>query len=81
MIIVCVDNTPIMLQNLKENAEKAYPYADVQTFRTVEPALEYAEKVGCDVRTVRRWISDFDSISNISYAAKALGKNVTDFLV
>lgn len=42
---------------------------------------KFAEKVGCDVRTVRRWISDFDSISNISYAAKALGKNVTDFLV
>ena len=42
MIIVCVDNTPIMLQNLKENAEKAYPHADVQAFRTAEPALEYA---------------------------------------
>ena len=49
MIIVCVDNTPIMLQNLKENAEKAYPQADVQAFRTVEPALEYAETVGCDI--------------------------------
>ena len=49
MIIVCVDNTPIMLQNLKENAEKAYPQADVQTFRTAEPALQYAEKVGCDI--------------------------------
>ena len=49
MIIVCVDNTPIMLQNLKENAEKAYPQADVQTFRTAEPALQYAENVGCDI--------------------------------
>ena len=49
MIIVCVDNTPIMLQNLKENAEKAYPHADVQAFRTVEPALQYAETVGCDI--------------------------------
>ena len=29
MTIVCVDNTPIMLQSLKENADKAYPYADV----------------------------------------------------
>ena len=49
MIIVCVDNTPIMLQNLKENAEKVYPQADVQTFRTAEPALQYAENVGCDI--------------------------------
>ena len=49
MIIVCVDNTPIMLQNLKENAEKAYPYADVRAFRTAEPALQYAETVGCDI--------------------------------
>lgn len=38
-----------MLQNLKENAEKAYPQADVQTFRTAEPALQYAENVGCDI--------------------------------
>ena len=49
MIIVCVDNTPIMLQSLKENADKAYPYADVQAFLSAEPAFEYAEKFGCDV--------------------------------
>ena len=49
MTIVCVDNTPIMLQSLKENAQSAYPYADVQTFPTVAPALEYAEQFGCDV--------------------------------
>ena len=49
MIIVCVDNTPIMLQSLKENAVKAYPYADVQTFRSAESALNYSEKFGCDV--------------------------------
>ena len=49
MIIVCVDNTPIMLQNLKENAEKVYPYADVRAFRTAEPAMQYAETVGCDI--------------------------------
>ena len=49
MTIVCVDNTPIMLQSLKESADKAYPYADVQTFLTAESALDYAEKFGCDV--------------------------------
>ena len=49
MIVICVDNTPLMLQNLKENAEKAYPYADVRAFRTAELALQYAETVGCDI--------------------------------
>ena len=49
MKIVCVDNTPIMLQSLKENADKAYPYADVQTFLSAAPALDYAEKFGCDI--------------------------------
>ena len=49
MTIVCVDNTPIMLQSLKENAGKAYPYANVQTFLSAESALDYTEKFGCDV--------------------------------
>ena len=49
MTILCVDNTPIMLQSLKENAQNAYPHADVQTFLTEAPALEYAEKFGCQV--------------------------------
>ena len=49
MTIVCVDNTPIMLQFLKEIAEKAYPCADVQAFLSAESALEYVERCGCDV--------------------------------
>lgn len=49
MTIVCVDNTPVILQSLKENADKAYPNADVQTFLTAESAFGYAEKCGCDV--------------------------------
>ena len=49
MIILCVDNTPIMLQSLKENADKAYPYAVVQTFLSADSALKYAEEFGCDV--------------------------------
>ena len=49
MVVVCVDNTPIMLQTLKENADKAYPHADVRTFLSAEAALEYAESFGCDV--------------------------------
>ena len=49
MIIVCVDNIPIMLQSLKEDAGRAYPNANVQTFLTADPALEYAKKFGCDV--------------------------------
>ena len=49
MTIVCLDNTPIMLQSLKENAEKAYPYAEVQAFLYAEAALNYVENHGCDV--------------------------------
>ena len=49
MNIVCVDNTPIMLQSLKENATLAFPCANVQTFLAAEPALHYAAKNGCDV--------------------------------
>ena len=49
MTILCVDNTPIMLQSLKENAKSAYSDAEVKTFLTEEPALEYAKKFGCDV--------------------------------
>ena len=49
MNIICVDNTPVMLQSLKENATKAYPRADVQAFLNTEPALNYAEKFGCDI--------------------------------
>jgi DNA-binding NarL/FixJ family response regulator len=49
MIIVCVDNTPIMLQSLKEDAGKAYPNANVQTFLAEEPALTYVQQFGCDV--------------------------------
>ena len=49
MTIVCVDNTPIMLQFLKENATIAFPQANVEAFAAAESALQYAEKHGCDV--------------------------------
>ena len=49
MTIVCVDNTPIMLQSLKENATIAFPHADVKAFAAAESALQYAEEHGCDV--------------------------------
>ena len=49
MTIVCFDNTPIMLQSLKENARSVFPCADIQAFTADEPAFSYAENVGCDV--------------------------------
>ena len=49
MTIVCVDNTPIMLQSLKEDAGKAYPFANIQSFLSADFALDYAKKFGCDV--------------------------------
>ena len=49
MTTIWVDSVPIVLQPMGENADKAYPYADVRTFLTAELALDYAEKFGCDV--------------------------------
>lgn len=49
MTVVCVDNTPIMLQSLKENAQMVFPDADIQAFLTEESAQNYAEKAGCDI--------------------------------
>lgn len=49
MTIICVDNTPIMLQSLKENATVAFPRANVQAFPGAEAALNYAQANGCDV--------------------------------
>ena len=49
MTIICVDNTPIMVQSLKDNATKAFPDADVQSFLNAEQALHYAETFGCDI--------------------------------
>lgn len=49
MTVICMDNTPIMVQSLEENALSAYPHANVQSFLAAEPALCYAEKFGCDV--------------------------------
>ena len=49
MTILCVDNTPIMLQTLQENATRAFPRANVQTFLGADAAWEYAENRGCDV--------------------------------
>lgn len=49
MTILCVDNTPIMLQSLKETATCAYPQADVQAFSSAETAWDYAQEKGCDV--------------------------------
>jgi DNA-binding NarL/FixJ family response regulator len=49
MVVLCFDNTPIMLQSLKENAERVFPHADIQAFFAEDQALHYAETVGCDV--------------------------------
>ena len=49
MTIICVDNTPIMLQTLQENATVAFPRANVQAFPGAEAALNYAQANGCDV--------------------------------
>ena len=43
MVVICVDNTPILLQTLKDNAVRAFPNADVQAFPLEEQAFAYAK--------------------------------------
>ena len=49
MTAICVDNTPIMLQSLKENAKNVFPNGDIQGFLVEQDAFDYAQKAGCDV--------------------------------
>ena len=49
MTIICVDNMPIMLQSLRENATIAFPGADIQAFYAAKSALDYASQNGCDI--------------------------------
>ena len=49
MTVLCVDNTPIMLQSLNDIVTIAFPDADVQMFRAAESALKYAQQYGCDI--------------------------------
>ena len=49
MTIICHDKAPIMLQSLKENATKAFPDGNIQTFLAAESAFSYAKKNGCDI--------------------------------
>ena len=49
MTAICFDSTPIMLQSLKDNAEKVFTLADIQSFLADRDAFNYAEKAGCDV--------------------------------
>lgn len=62
MTIICADNTPIMLQTLKENAIRAFPHANIQTFLTAEAALSCAEKSAAMcffVKSIRQDWKDF----------------------
>ena len=44
MTVICVDNTPIMLQSLKENAEKANYYA-TKTLRKVQRKVGFPDRI------------------------------------
>ncbi len=49
MVVVCVDDHPVMLRGLEENARAAAPEARVCGFRNAQDAVLFAEKYGCDV--------------------------------
>ena len=40
---------------------------------------EFAEKIGVDVRTIRRWIRSFPGLDQLQECIKVLGVPVTEF--
>lgn len=49
MVVICVDNTPILLQTLRENAARVFPHAMIKAFLSEEQALDFARESGCDI--------------------------------
>ena len=49
MVVICVDDHPVMLRGLEENVRAAEPEAKVCGFRNAGEAYLFAERYGCDV--------------------------------
>lgn len=49
MKVLCVDDHPVLLRGLEQNARLAVPDADIFCFTRAKDALSHAEKHGCDV--------------------------------
>lgn len=49
MIIVCVDDHPIMLKGLSKNLQQLLPDAIIGAFTNAEDAMDFAKEKGCDV--------------------------------
>ncbi len=49
MIIVCVDDHPIMLKGLSKNLHQLLPDAIIGAFTNAEDAMDFAKEKGCDV--------------------------------
>jgi DNA-binding NarL/FixJ family response regulator len=49
MIVVCVDDHPIMLNGLVKNVQQLLPGSSISAFGSAEKALDFAKENGCDV--------------------------------
>ena len=49
MIIVCVDDHPVMLKGLVQNLKRILPEASTYAFHDTEAALDFVREKGCDV--------------------------------
>ena len=49
MTVLCVDDHPVLLRGLEQNARLAMPDADIHCFTNARDALSHAGKYGCDV--------------------------------
>ena len=49
MLIVCVDDHPIVLKGLAQEIQHILPEATIYTFKNVDAALDFVRDNGCDV--------------------------------
>ena len=49
MIIVCVDDHPVMLKGLAQNLKRILPEASTYAFHDTEAALDFVREKSCDV--------------------------------
>lgn len=62
MLIVCVDDHPIMLQGLQKDIQQILPRARIHAFERPQEALLFVQEQGCDVLICEIELSGADGI-------------------
>ena len=75
MIIVCVDDHPIMLRGLARHIRKLLPDAKIGIFKLADDALAFIKDNGCDVLITEIELSGVDGLT-LSRRAKKLNPKI-----